>query len=84
MRSCTGICISLVVAYWIPEGGHELHGDLVYLLAHVSQASYDASWAAFRSDPVWQKAKADSEVDGILVEKIDSVLLRSTVYSPLK
>jgi hypothetical protein len=50
----------------------------------VSQASYDASWAGFRSDPVWQKAKADSEVDGILVAKLDSVLLRSTVYSPLK
>ena len=64
-----------VVAYWIPEGGRELHGDLVYLLAHVSQTTYDESWAGFRNDP---------EVDGVLVEKLDSVLLRSTVYSPLK
>lgn len=73
-----------VVAYWSPAGGRELHGDLVYVLGYTSQAARDAAWETFRDDPVWQTAKAESERDGVLVEKIDSVMLVPTSYSPLQ
>jgi len=32
----------------------------------------------------WIKAKADSEVNGKLVEKVESVFLKPTDYSPIK
>lgn len=34
---------------------------LVYLLAHRDEAAARASFAAFRADPAWVRAKADSE-----------------------
>ncbi len=73
-----------VVAYWSPVGGRELHGDLVYVLGYASQSARDAAWDAFRSDVAWQTAKAESERDGVLVEKIDSVMLLPTAYSPMQ
>ena len=73
-----------MVAFWSPAGGRELHGDLVYLMAYASQAERDACWDAFRTDPAWQQAKAASEVDGVLAERVDSVMLTATDYSPLQ
>lgn len=73
-----------IIAYWSPQGGRELHGDLVYVLGFPSQAARDAAWTAFRDDPVWQAAKAESERDGTLVEKLDSVIMHATSYSPLQ
>lgn len=73
-----------MVAFWIPEDGRELHGDLVYLMAYPSVDARNACWTAFRDDPAWQQAKAASEQDGVLVEKLDSVLMNATDYSPLQ
>ena len=42
------------------------------------------AWQAFRDDPDWQKAKADSEKDGVPVKKVDSTNLKATDYSPLR
>jgi hypothetical protein len=57
---------------------------LIYLLAHKDKAAYDASWKAFRSDPVWIAARDESEKDGKIVEKVESVILNPTDYSPMK
>jgi hypothetical protein len=38
---------------------------------------------AFRDDPRWHAAKAASEVDGVLVSRVDSVMLDPTNYSPM-
>ncbi len=73
-----------VIAYWSPVGGRELHGDLVYLLGYASQTARDAAWDAFRGDDAWKNAKADSEKDGVLVERVDSVMMLPTAYSPLQ
>ena len=73
-----------MVAFWTPVGGRELHGDLVYLMAYASQVARDAAWDAFRTDPEWQQAKAASEIHGVLAERVDSVMLNATDYSPLQ
>ena len=73
-----------VVAYWSPAGGRELHGDLVYVLAFDSAQARETAWNAFRADAAWQRAKADSERDGVLVERVDSVIMLPTAYSPLQ
>ena len=67
------------------------HADrmLVYLLAHASREAAGQSFAAFRQDPDWTKAKTASEekAGGSLTEATDGVLsefLVPTDYSPWK
>jgi hypothetical protein len=64
---------------------------LVYLLAHKSKDAGLASFAAFRQDPDWIKARADSEAKAggsltILPQSdgVKSEYLTPTDYSPLK
>jgi hypothetical protein len=72
------------VGYWSPTDPKEADKKLIYLLAYPSKAAADKSWDAFRKDPAWIKAKADSETDGTLVDKVESVYMNPTDYSPLK
>lgn len=74
------------VGYWTPTDAEQGRGEtLVYLLAFPSREAAEASWKAFRSDPEWQRVKADSEKDGgPLVHKVDSVFLEPTDYSPIR
>lgn len=73
-----------VVAFFTPTEGEHADRTLVYLLAFESRDVADRSWDAFRADPDWIKAKADSEVDGVLTERVDSVFLAPTDYSPIR
>ena len=72
------------IGYWTPADGDTAKNTLVYILAYPSRDAAKASWKAFQADPQWQKAKAASEVDGKLVDKVDSVYMNSTDYSPIK
>lgn len=67
------------VGYFTPVGAE---GPLCYLLAFPSAAARAVAWEAFRADPEWQQAKAESEAEGPLVDRIDSQLLTPTPYSP--
>jgi len=74
-----------IVGFWIPqdkEKGSE--NTLVYILAHKSREAAKKSFAEFGKDPEWQKARAESEVNGKLVEKVESVFMSATDYSPMK
>jgi hypothetical protein len=75
-----------VVGFWEPLDKEAGAGEkLVYVLAFPSRAAAEASWKAFRADPEWVKAKADSEKGGgALTTKVESVFLAGTDYSPLK
>src|ERR1051325_8237381 len=46
--------------YWLPN---DKPNTLIYLLAHKDETAAKASWAAFRSDPDWDKARKASEAD---------------------
>jgi NIPSNAP len=74
-----------VVGFWV-HGNAQSSGDgtLVYLLAFDSRADADAAWEAFRTDPEWIRARAESEEDGILTAGVQSVFMEATDYSPLK
>lgn len=72
------------VGYWVPQDGPLKENTLVYVLAHESREAAAKSWAAFRTDPDWVKAKADSEKGGSLTTKVESVFLDPTDYSPVK
>ena len=74
-----------VVGFWEPVDKASGAGEtLVYILAHQSRAAAETSWKAFHDDPDWVKVKADSEKDGPLTTKIESVFLAATDYSPLR
>lgn len=73
-----------VVGFWetvVPAGEQP---QLVYVLAHPSREAGEAAWNAFRADEVWVRAKAESEYDGLLAERVESQWLRPTDYSPLR
>ena len=74
-----------VVGFWGPtekEKGSE--NTLVYVLAFPSREAREKAWRDFRADPDWQAAAKESEKNGKLVDKIDSVVMMATDYSPIK
>ena len=73
-----------IVGFWSPMKPEEARKTLVYLLAFPSKEAADKSWAAFRKDPDWIKARDASEKDGPIVAKIESVFLNPTDYSAIK
>ena len=73
-----------LVGYWVPTDAARSKNTLIYILAYPSREAADASWKAFRNDPDWKKAQAESEKDGKLVAKAESVFMTPTDYSPIK
>jgi hypothetical protein len=74
-----------VVGFWGPtdkEKGSE--NTLVYVMAFPSREARDKAWKDFVADPEWQKVRKDSEANGRLLEKLESVILMATDYSPIK
>ncbi len=74
-----------VVGFWGPtdkEKGSE--NTLVYVMEFPSREARDKAWKEFGADPEWQKARAESEKNGKLTDKVDSVILGATDYSPIK
>lgn len=62
---------------------------LIYFLAHASKEAGLASFTAFRADPVWIAAKAESEKNGSLTimpqtEGVKSVYMKATDFSPIQ
>jgi uncharacterized protein (DUF1330 family) len=74
-----------VVGFWGPtdkEKGSE--NTLVYILAFPSREAREKAWRDFRADPEWQTVLRESERNGKLTEKVDSVIMMATDYSPAK
>jgi hypothetical protein len=73
-----------IVGFWSPTDPKEAEKTLIYVLAFPSREAAAKSWKAFQGDPEWQAAKAESEKDGTLVDRVDSVYMSPTDYSPIK
>ncbi len=72
------------VVYFAPQDSPLSQNTLVYVLSHASREAAKKSWADFAADPEWQKVAADSQVNGRIVSKVESVFADATDYSPLK
>jgi hypothetical protein len=72
------------IAYFIPQDAPDSQNTITYILAHPSREEAKKNWAAFNADPEWMKAKAESEKDGKIVEKVVSVFADPTDFSPIK
>ena len=74
-----------LVGYWVPTDADKgADNTLIYLLSFPDRAARDKAWKDFGSDPAWTAARAASEVNGKLTEKVESLLLTATDYSPMK
>lgn len=69
------------IGYWLPETNSQ--HILIYLLAYPDRAARDKSWREFSADPEWRAVAQESERNGKLVTKVDSVFLEATDYSPV-
>ena len=72
------------VGYWTPQDAPRSHNTLVYIISHASRDAAKQNWAAFVADPEWQKVSAESQVDGPIVSKVESVYMDATSYSPIR
>src|SRR5262245_7934968 len=66
------------VGYWIPQDGPQHSNTLVYIISHTSREQAKKNWDDFRADPEWQKVQKESEANGKIVSKVDSVFLDPT------
>jgi hypothetical protein len=67
-----------VTDFW--EDLDEEHNRLYYVVEFSDMEAREQAWEVFRNDPEWHKVKSDSEKDGPIVEKIESVFLKKAAY----
>jgi len=72
------------VAYWTFEDSPAKESTLIYVISHASREQANRNWDEFRNDPEWKAVAAASEADGKIVEKVESVFVDATDYSPMK
>lgn len=68
------------IGYWMPLENPDR--KLIYVLAYPSREARDKSWKGFMADPDWKAAHKASEANGKLVDKLESIFLEATDYSP--
>jgi len=72
------------IAYFRPQDDPLKQNTLIYVLAHPSREAAKKNWADFQADPEWQKVSAESQVNGRIVTKVESVFADPADYSPIK
>jgi NIPSNAP protein len=72
------------IAYWVPQDSTAHENTLIYVIAHPSREAAKKNWAAFGADPEWQKVQKDSEANGKIVSKVESVYMDPTDFSPVR
>lgn len=72
------------VGYWVPTDPPQSGNTLIYILEHSSRDAAKKSWDGFRADPDWKRAAAESEKDGKIVSKVESVYMTATDFSAIK
>jgi hypothetical protein len=69
------------IGYWLPLTNSE--NKLIYLLAYPNREAREKSWKEFGADPEWQQVAKESEKNGKLVSKVESIYLQPTDFSPV-
>jgi len=72
------------IAYWVPQDSPAHENTLIYIIAHPSREAAKKNWAEFVKDPEWQKVQKESEANGKIVNKVESVFMDPTDFSPMK
>lgn len=70
------------ITYWQPQNPELKDNTLIYLLSHESREAAEQSWEAFSADEEWRAAYEASRSDGPIVQRVESVFMKKTPYSP--
>jgi NIPSNAP len=70
------------VAYWVATDEPMKGRTLYYILKFPSREAAVQAWKAFGEDPEWLRVETESEVDGKIIDKVESTYLESTDFSP--
>ena len=73
-----------LIGFWTPADAPASENTLIYVLAHPSREAAKKNWDAFRADPERVKVWAETEKDGPINLKVDSVYLNALDFSPIK
>ncbi len=71
------------VGYWVPDDQPASGDTFIYILAHASRDDARKNWDAMHADPAFQEM-AKSEQAEKLVEKVDSIYMHPSDFSPMK
>lgn len=71
------------VAFWTATDEPQKANTFIYMLRHKSREIADENWKRFRADPEWVKVKAETEANGVLVDKHESTFMTLTDFSPV-
>lgn len=71
-----------VEGFWIPLENPEQ--KLIYLLSYPSLEAREESWENFQNDPKWIEARDESNSNGDILARKESVYLLPTYFSPMK
>lgn len=71
------------VGFWTVAVGPS-NNALYYLLEWNDMAEREQKWSAFAGHPDWLAARAETERNGPLVERLENMLLAPTAYSKMK
>jgi hypothetical protein len=72
------------VGYWVPQDAPAHENTLIYVISHASREQAKANWASFIADPEWTKVAEESQKDGKIIDRIESVFVDATDYSPIR
>ena len=72
------------VGYWVPQDAPQSQNTLVYMIAYPNREEAKKRWAEFQADPDWRKALTESQVNGPLQSKVESIFLDPLDFSPMK
>ena len=70
--------------YWTPTDEKLKDNTLIYVVSHDSLEAAKKSWDAFRADPDWITVRDESEKDGKIVAKVESVYMTLADFSPAR
>ena len=73
-----------VVGFWTAADEPKSADTLTYILAFPSRESAQKSWDAFRADPEKLKVWAETEKDGPINLKVESMFVNPIDFSPIK
>lgn len=73
------------LGYFHPTDANKGGGTtLLYFLAYPNREAATAAWKGFREDAAWIKARTESEKDGKLTTKVESLYLKPVDFSKIK
>ena len=73
-----------LIGFWTPSDPPTSTNTLIYVLAHPSREAAKRNWDAFIADPERLSVWAETEKDGPINLKVESVYMNPLDFSPIK